>query len=180
MTDVMIDIETLGRKPGCVILSIGAVKFDRLTGELGEEFYEQLSLSDQQANGLHIDIETVKWWMGQSSEAQEVAFNGSAHLPSALSRLKSFCGDSPVWGNGATFDISILEAAWSVTPYNGELFAYNQARDVRTVVDLGRMIGADFKSTSKPELAHDALSDAKWQAVYVAKTIAALTGAPDA
>ena len=27
--DVMIDLETLGTTPGCVILSIGAVPFDR-------------------------------------------------------------------------------------------------------------------------------------------------------
>ena len=32
-THAMIDIETLGTEPGCVVLSVGAVKFDPFNSE---------------------------------------------------------------------------------------------------------------------------------------------------
>ena len=38
MRHVMIDLETLGVVPGCVVLQIGAVCFDPNGGELGEKF----------------------------------------------------------------------------------------------------------------------------------------------
>lgn len=35
MNDISFDLETLGTAPNALILSIGAVQFDRKTGELG-------------------------------------------------------------------------------------------------------------------------------------------------
>jgi DNA polymerase III epsilon subunit-like protein len=42
MSDVMIDLETLGRRPGCAILSIGAVEFG--PAGLGRELYIVLDI----------------------------------------------------------------------------------------------------------------------------------------
>ena len=39
MEHCMVDLETLGKRAGCPILSIGAVFFDPVEKQLGEEFY---------------------------------------------------------------------------------------------------------------------------------------------
>lgn len=49
--DVMLDIETLGTKPGCMVLSVGACTFNLATGEIGDEFYMTLQMNPQQAVG---------------------------------------------------------------------------------------------------------------------------------
>lgn len=55
--DIMVDIETLGRKPGCVILSIGCVAFD------GKEFYVNIDPFKMKDEGVfHVDPDTSKWW----------------------------------------------------------------------------------------------------------------------
>jgi len=43
-TDVMLDLETMGRKSNSALVSIGAVEFNLETGETGKEFYEVIDL----------------------------------------------------------------------------------------------------------------------------------------
>jgi hypothetical protein len=67
--DVMIDMETLSTSPDCVILTIGAVRFD----PRGEGVVERLELRptiDEQTEEFnrHIDPDTVAWWGQQSEE----------------------------------------------------------------------------------------------------------------
>ena len=38
MNNVMLDLETMGKGPSAAIVTIGAVFFDPMTGELGAEF----------------------------------------------------------------------------------------------------------------------------------------------
>jgi len=52
---VMLDIETLGVSPGCVILSLSAVEFDINTGELGESFNMGIDIKSCVDAGLTID-----------------------------------------------------------------------------------------------------------------------------
>lgn len=176
MTDVMIDIETLGRRSSCVVLSIGAVKFDRLTGVISDTFYRVLERRSQRKRGAHIDPETRAWWTEQSLEAINAVFEtgDERDVAETLNELRTFCDGLPVWGNGATFDISIMEQL-AVMFELPELFPFWLERDVRTVVDLGHMIGVDHKSQARPAVAHHALDDAVCQAEYVAATIRSLT-----
>ncbi|HAU5802086.1 3'-5' exonuclease [Citrobacter freundii] len=44
MNNLMIDLETMGKKPNAPIVSIGAVFFDPQSGELGQEFYSAVNL----------------------------------------------------------------------------------------------------------------------------------------
>ncbi len=59
MKHVMIDLETMGNKPGCAILSLGAVDFGQdkdkrwLMGD--KTFYRELNLQSCIDAGLHID-----------------------------------------------------------------------------------------------------------------------------
>lgn len=47
MNNLMIDLETMGKKPNAPVVSIGAVFFDPQSGEIGPEFYTPLALKAQ-------------------------------------------------------------------------------------------------------------------------------------
>jgi hypothetical protein len=174
MKHVMIDLETMGTNPDAVICCIGAVEFDPDTGELGREFYERVCWDGCQ-DGRSLDSETVAWWHEQTVRARaEVlghARSGRVALCVALKRFRDWLpDDSSVWGNGATFDISILEDAYG----HEAPWKFFRVLDVRTVAELARGL------VDKPEMAegtpHHALHDAKHQAAYVSTMWQALRG----
>jgi hypothetical protein len=155
----MIDLETMDTRPSAVILSIGAVKFDPATGELGDTFHKKVHALSQARRTTSDD--TIAWWQEQSEEAREAAFGGTLNLPGVLFSFSQWLGDNPiVWGNGATFDISILESAYEHNPP----WHYRSVRDMRTLVALAPdvMMGVEFQGTE-----HVALDDARHQARVV-------------
>lgn len=117
--DIMLDLETLGKKPGCKVLAIGATTFNpqTLVG-VSDSFYEVIS-RDNQA-GLIEDPDTLIWWEKQSEEARAASFSGTTSLHNALLsfntwlEMKSFWGQKKIrlWGKGADFDAPILRAAY--------------------------------------------------------------------
>lgn len=171
--DMMIDLETMGTGHNAPIISIGAVVFDRKTGLLGEEFYSKIDFLEAMSEG-DPDAETIKWWMQQGNAARLELISGSSSLIGALGSFHTFCvkhSDINVWGNGATFDITILESAFHrhgvKVPWK-----FWAVRDVRTVVDLASEIMPRPPMTKG--VAHNALDDAKHQARYVMGMINAL------
>ena len=160
----MIDLETLGTTPDSAILAIGVVIFCPLTGKQGKEFYETINFED--ANHRKIDASTVKWWMEQDDAARKSLTNPSKKpisLNEALLKLKEFLPTGvKVWGNGATFDISMLEHAYNYAPP----WKFWNIRDVRTVVDLASDV-VNIKKITFDGIKHGALYDAKHQAKYV-------------
>jgi 3' exoribonuclease, RNase T-like len=108
----MIDLETLGTAVNAAILGIGACTF----GHEGkrDEFYLAIDPVSSQRQGGRVDMETVMWWMKQGEEARDAAFNGQTHIGMALSQFSAWVkalGGVKVWGNGASFDIVLLETA---------------------------------------------------------------------
>jgi len=160
---VMIDIETLGTEPGAAIIAIGAVRFDR-SGP-GEEFYKSVSIKSCQEHGLEIDAGTLEWWLGQDDAAREQLAGGDA-LPEVLWQLDEFVdGADEVWACSPSFDCKLLASAFDAVGLT-EPWMYYELRDYRTVRELpiaGEMDqdGAD----------HDALADAKLQALVAAKAL---------
>jgi len=174
MNNIMLDLETLGTNSNAVIVSIGAINFDPFTGALGEEFYQVVDIADS-SNFGKIDLSTIKWWMQQSDEARQVFEEGKASLKNSLSLFSSWikgtCDDYPiVWGNGATFDNVIISNAYDAVGLKRPWAFYND-RDVRTIVDLGlKVSNVDYRSTIKRNgTTHNALSDAKFQALYLSE-----------
>jgi hypothetical protein len=93
MEHVMIDLETLGRRAGCSILSIGAVAFDPKTKQLGKELYVVVNRQSCNAAELHEDLETLDWWNKQSEAAKTVlteATMGGVQLAAALDQLTEY------------------------------------------------------------------------------------------
>ncbi|HHI3053243.1 TPA: 3'-5' exoribonuclease, partial [Klebsiella quasipneumoniae] len=152
---VMVDLETMGKKHNAPIVAIGAVVFDPATGSIGESFYKVVCLESSVNWGAVIDPSTVIWWLKQSSEARSAIVNDDAiPLLDALLQFREFVSDNvaggskkaQVWGNGASFDNSILRSSYDCIAEDYPWEYWND-RDVRTMVELGQAIGFDPKTT---------------------------------
>ena len=173
---VMVDLETMGKKHNAPIVAIGAVVFDPATGSIGESFYKVVCLESSVNWGAVIDPSTVIWWLKQSSEARSAIVNDDAiPLLDALLQFREFVSDNvaggskkaQVWGNGASFDNSILRSSYDCIAEDYPWEYWND-RDVRTMVELGQAISFDPKTTIPFEGSrHNALADAIHQASYV-------------
>lgn len=150
----MIDIETLGVEPGCVILSIAA------TNGQADGFHIHIDVEDSVNNGLIIEPRTTMWWMEQGDAARKLICEAGAPLLSALTLFNHAFdwNNARVWCNGAAFDFPILKAAFAKCgmklpwPYYAEM-------DYRTLKNL--VSKQTFESLrAKPSVAHDALADA--------------------
>ncbi|EMX25701.1 exonuclease family protein [Escherichia coli MP021566.1] len=167
---LMIDLETMGKNPDAPIISIGAIFFDPQTGDMGPEFSKTVDL--ETAGGV-IDRDTIKWWLKQSREAQSAIMTDEIPLDDALLQLREFIDENSgeffvqVWGNGANFDNTILRRSYErqgiPCPWR-----YDNDRDVRTIVELGKAIDFDARTAIPFEgERHNALDDARHQAKYV-------------
>ena len=177
--NMMIDIETLSTKNDAAILAIAAVYFNPLTGELGETFYTNINLKSNISAGRNISASTLIWWMQQEKSAQDMVFSLNHTQPKLSESLKLFSDffktDSvKVWGNGSSFDITILESALDrcKLPYPWKFW---NVRDVRTVVELGQTININPKNDFPFEgVRHNAIDDSKHQARYVSAIFKAI------
>lgn len=170
MKDLMTDLETRGTVPGCAILSIGAVRLDPITGELGDEFYVVVNRQSCLDAGLHEDKDTMRWWAHQDGEARKVLDQSedptvSVLLAEALAQFNTFVKQKPgtrVYGNGADFDNPILSVAYRSVgmkqgwaPYNGRCY--------RTL----KSVFKDPPMAKREGTYHNALDDAKNQASHL-------------
>jgi hypothetical protein len=121
-THLMIDLESLGTRPGAIVTSVALVRF---TDEAHCAF--NLSVPDQQALGLETDPATEAWWAQQDPVARQLALANPLPLASALPYLSTWIqwavataqglpADTPleqlrdwqIWCHGATFDCPLL------------------------------------------------------------------------
>lgn len=170
-TRVMVDIETLGKSPGCVILSIGAVKFTPGSPAIESEYYVEIDRETCENAGLVAEESTLNWWLTNFTP-DERPFDGDASLDEALAGLTSFsAGADEVWANSPSFDCVILDAAYEASGLVGQEAPWDfwQERDVRTITALP---GAREIPDGGPD--HHALYDAKHQAREVALTLEVL------
>lgn len=173
MNNIMVDLETLGTRPGCIVMSIGAVEFDE-TGT-GREFYVEISQDSSRLFGLHADPGTQSWWRKQSDEAKEVIWrtqDGGKKLPAALEQFSLWARDIAgmnnlfVYGDGALFDNLIMVECYRVCGIFPPWRFWND-RCYRTLKAIGQHIAVE-----RSGLYHHALDDARVQAVHAAKILA--------
>lgn len=175
---VAIDLETLSTSPAAVILSIGAVAVCEESGQR-QQFYAACSVASQQDRKT--DASTIDWWSEQTADAREAFdFAHSEDCPTladGLMRLTQWIGqlgethEVHVWGNGANFDIAILEHAYKelspFVPWN-----FRKVRDMRTLYDITLRFGLDIKAnTARVGTHHNALDDARFQADVVIESL---------
>lgn len=176
MTNVMIDLETLGTSPGCAILSVGAVQFG--LGGLGLEFYAELHLASVLKAGCLVDARTLAWWVDQSKHDDLIARCTKFGVAPAFV-LSEFCdfidrsggNQVRVWSNGASFDLPILGSAFKTFGYDDVPWKYYNERCYRTLASQWwPLVPDDIRE--QPD--HNALGDAKRQAAHVVAILRAL------
>ena len=172
MKDVMIDLETFGNGPNKVICQIGAVYFDRTTGELGQTFEVNVDARSSQAFGGVIDADTVYWWLQQSDEARKSLLENKISLREALESLNLFLVNADrIWSH-ATFDfVTIMDAfrAVSLKP----CFSHKAGMDLRTLTYLAKISPQDF---TRDGTHHNGLADAIFQVKYCVAALNKIQG----
>ena len=186
-TDIIIDIETLGTRPGCPIIEIGACAVDTHTGEICSEFtvrvYSGIALDAVTGTGLGTDpyanpesdfAKTCKWWMKDPERAGVLAAimgpgGGLEHIGDALHGFRAWMmghmlypARVRVWANGPSFDIAIVDQAFRDNGIERPWICW-QVRCVRTALDLAGHQRGSIPWT-EPGPRHRALPDARHEA----------------
>jgi DNA polymerase III epsilon subunit-like protein len=169
---MMFDIETLGQKPGCVVTSIGSVKFGFSKG-VYDRFKVNISVEDSvRQYGLKVDKNTVAWWETQPKAARDSWLHDPEPIPlkEALEAFVDWLGHDKsrlIWSHGASFDQPIINEAFDVCGMK-KPWHYRQEMDTRTVFNmLGYVNSANREQSALTH--HDAVADAEAQALALIK-----------
>jgi hypothetical protein len=162
----MIDLETLGVEPDCVVMTIGAIKFDPfIDAEPHSGLYLRCDVDEQTAMGRTVDENTLAWWAKQEDAIKDEAFGDHDRVTmDQLTRaINKFCvGLDVLWCQGPLFDYAILQNLYKQVgkpcPWH-----YWQIRDSRT---LFAMMPSDPRKAIQESL-HNALADCYYQAKCV-------------
>jgi len=169
VTDIMTDLETMGNRPDAAIIAIGGVEFSLDTKTIGREFYEVVDLDSAMKAGGTVDASTILWWMQQSDEARAAFKRPGKDIDFVLRLFKAWVQsageDVPVWGNGVAFDNVILRSAYDRLGLTAP-WSFRNDRCFRTVRAMYPKIDRSYQGT-----AHNALDDAKSQAVYLMEVV---------
>ena len=112
---VMIDTETLGLTPGCVVRTVSLVEFEPTTGKTGRKQTWVINLQDSIKAGFKVEAGTIKWWMTKSDEARK-AFVATAEEETSLVSFvnefvewfKQYNGKVAVWGLQIDYDLPMV------------------------------------------------------------------------
>lgn len=178
--DIVIDIETMSTGNDAVIVSIGALVFNR--ADTPGKFIDQIEMKIDVENqvGRVVDPSTVLWWMRPDMEdARKAAFtkmDRRLRLGLALKNLDDFIAKHKInecWGCSPSFDMSILQHAYRQHKQEFPVPFWKWSC-IRTVESF--FYG---KNTRKPGgenwldgTAHDALDDCKMEAQVIQKCYA--------
>jgi hypothetical protein len=161
----MIDIETLDTRPTAAILSVAAVKFDlEEPGRILDELHVHVDIDSNLALNRTVSAATLLWWLDQGDEARRKLLEApTVPLVEALVRLEGIVTpDDRVWGNGASFDQVILTDAYRSCGRTAPWKFYKEMcyRTLKTLYGY-------VPKPAREGVPHDALSDAKLQALHL-------------
>lgn len=160
--DVVIDLETVGKRAGCGILSIGAVTLDET-----RIFTVKIDIESCYDLGFHADHDTLDWWLQQSTEARLRTFGGVCPIGTAMLQFAKWYREedcTAIWGNGAAFDIPIMTEAFRLTNVQSP-WSFRDERCYRTLKALYSHIKAPDADESLTK--HVAIDDAIYEARHL-------------
>jgi DNA polymerase III epsilon subunit-like protein len=157
---IMIDLETLSTRSNASILSIGATKFTLEDGVI-DKFYCNVDAQTCKNLGLHVSKDTLDWWKKQNKEAIKALMVNKLPLDVALTNFTDWIGkgDIIVWGNGASFDIVILESAFEAIGISRYPWKYWNVMCYRTIMNLFGLDNSKIRK-EQTDTHHHALDDA--------------------
>jgi len=168
MIDLMLDIETIGKKPGVVVLDVAIVPFHingkELTSEEKKEFTFrcQLNAGEQIALGYHVDKDTLDWWSKQDPKVRLTTWSGVTMLAEFRKLLLDYIvqveqtfKEYRIWDTA--FDKLAVEALFEQEVFP---FFYRAKRCCRTLTDLAKLLfPKEFKLAPAGKDLHDAEAD---------------------
>lgn len=182
--NVMLDLETVGTKPGCSVIAIGAIAFStprrtwygRKLAHIGESFYMEISRFSARKIGLIEDQATIDWWKQQSSVARKVTDEENPNAEDITIALMAFqdwlhqfgMDKIKVWGNGSDFDNAIINAAYVAAGFQSVPWKFYNNRCYRTLKSLPKAKAIKFERLGTH---HNALDDALSQAAHACKIL---------
>lgn len=158
----MLDLETLGLKPGYIILQIGACTFD-----CKHTFKTGISVNSSMYHGFKKNLDTEEFWLRQDKELYKEVTSSDVVVTEALDNFEAWFNSLGqkehlnVWSKGGDFDIPILEEYYNKLERNAPWF-YRNKNCFRTLFNLFPNVPAVTENTKK----HDALADAIYQAKH--------------
>lgn len=166
----MIDFETLGNGTNKCICQVGAVYFDKTTGQIGQEFKANIDASSHERIGGRLDANTVYWWLQQSEAARTSLLKDREPIDHVFIKLNDFLsGATRIWSH-ATFDFVTLTETLKQLNIKPS-FGYKKGLDLRTLTYLG---GVKVDSHLREGVHHDALDDCKFQVKYAVASLNAI------
>ena len=191
--NIAIDLETASLQSNAAIMSIAAQVFlpeqyDLMTTKFLSDgvFNCTVNANSCITAGLHIDMDTVKWWSKQSDEAKASVLEPPALLSTALQEFANWLNairmkydaDIILWSQGSDFDFPILRNAYRACGLDVP-WDYQSQRDARTFILEGLYIThgdtdyhriPDMVTEEGSWVRHSALSDAQrtaWSVSFV-------------
>lgn len=122
---VMIDTETLGLTPGCVVRTVSLVEFNPADGEVIRRKNWVINLQDSFKCGFRIEAGTLKWWLMRSDEARKAFVATSEEEVSYVSFVNEFTNwfepynhNVVLWGLQLDFDTAVIRSYLGYFAYN--------------------------------------------------------------
>lgn len=173
----MLDIETLGLKPGCQVLTVACAKFSPFSGKIFNSFYKRIDLDDYKNYNYFIDNNTLTWWNNQNEIVKNEAFttkpreslrktfeNFNNYIKENIEQNSRIC----LWSHGKEFDIPIVEKI--LEDLELPIFwKFWDTRDTRTLYDIANVNLKNFNLTSQWKK-HHAMYDVELQIMGVFKS----------
>lgn len=172
-----IDLETLGNTTDAAITQIGVAFFTLETGEV----HSQHNILVKWNGEGHVNASTLAWWFKQEDPARARmadALEKGMPIDGALAQLRCLTDWEKIegaWGNGSTFDITILDSAYQRHRGMTSPWPFYAARDMRTLLHAAEsMRGFDKTSIERIGVHHEAADDAAHQARVISAAWMAL------
>lgn len=174
MRHIVVDIETLGIKPGCVILEIGAASFVHgQTDDITDTFSVSIDKELSARLPARITVETRSWWIENFpivyGEVLKDCKKNSLPPKEALEKFNAWIFDSSkdqdiwFWGNGPEFDMSILGYYYDQVKVVENPFNFRRVASIRSLGALlpGVSLGSGIKNERPHRSVHDAVYEAR-------------------
>lgn len=172
---VMIDLETLGTKPGCVVCEIGVVcNFPEPDSESDEDWKLSIPFQIKVQQSSFVDPGTVFWWMQHPDAWASLCarqLSKECLTPyEACHKLKALLTKNSIdeiWANSPSFDCDILHDFMRLhlnMTADDFIWKYSIERDFRTARNMYPWV-----EYIPPRDAHGGLTDAIAQAAHLDK-----------